>query len=266
MKRFALTLVVLVLVLATATAAFAQGGAAQVRAIHASPDAPAVDVLVEGSAAFTNAPFTGITDYAELDAGTYNVQVVPTGETEPVVIDADLSLDAGTNYSVVAVGTLDNIEPLVLVDDSGEPAEGMAHVRFVHASPDAPAVDIAVADGGPVIFENVAFKGSAGYTPVEAGTYDLEARVAGTDTVALSVPGVTLDAGKAYTVFAMGLVDGEPALQAVLAEDALAQEMAPETMPETGGTQPFNSALILVVLGAMVLAAGVFARRRVLIS
>lgn len=266
MKRFALTLAILVLVLATATAAFAQGGAAKVRVVHASPDAPAVDVLVNGTAAFTNAPFTGITDYAELDAGSYNVQVVPTGETEPVVIDADVTLDAGTNYSVVAVGTLENIEPLVLVDDSSAPAEGMAHVRFVHASPDAPAVDIAVADGGPVIFENVAFKGSAGYTPVDAGTYDLEARLAGTDTVALSVPGVSLEAGKAYTVFAMGLVDGEPALQAVLAEDALAQEMAPETMPETGGSQPFNSTLILVVLGAMALAAGVFARSRVLQS
>ena len=36
--------------------------------------------------------------------------------------------------------------------------EGAAQARVVHASPDAPAVDVAVA-GGPVLFSNVAFSG-----------------------------------------------------------------------------------------------------------
>lgn len=39
---------------------------------------------------------------------------------------------------------------------------------------------------------------------VAAGSYDLEVRVAGTSTVALELPGVTLESGKTYTVFAVG--------------------------------------------------------------
>lgn len=192
---------------------------AEVRVVHASPDAPAVDVLVDGSVAFSGAPFGAVTDYAALPAASYDVEVVPAGQTAPVVISATLDLLSGVDYSVLAVGELANIEPLVLEDDNSAPAPGNAHVRFVHASPDAPAVDIAVAGGGPVLFSNIAFKEVGSYLPVAAGTYDLEVRLAGTNTVVLPVPGVTLEDGRVYTVFAMGLAGGSPSLQAVLSTD-----------------------------------------------
>lgn len=257
MKRLFAISAVLVLSLALATSALAQEDMARVRVVHASPDAPAVDVWVNGNVAFSNAPFTGITEYAALDAGSYQVQVTPTGATEPIVIDATLDLAASTDYTVVAVGLLENIEPLVLVDNNSAPAAGKAHVRFVHASPDAPAVDIAVT-GGPVLFSNIPFKGVGDYLPVDAGTYDLEARVAGTDTVALSVPGVALAEGTVYTIFAMGLVEGEPALTAVPSADAV----APTQLPETGGQVSNLWLLAAIGAGIALVAGGLLLSRR----
>jgi hypothetical protein len=260
MKKLLSTLLIVATVLALATTAFAQTGKARVRVVHASPDAPAVDVLVNDGAAFTNAPFKGITDYASLDTGTYNVKVVPTGATEPVVIEADLALDA-KDYTVVAVGQLANIEPLVLVDNNSAPAAGKAHVRFVHASPDAPAVDIAV-KGGPTLFSNVAFKEVGDYLPVDAGTYDLEVRLAGTDTVALDVPGLGLEAGTVYTVFAMGLAGGEPTLMAVPSADAVHGGM----LPKTGGVRAPNLfAPIALSLAGVLLILGGFVLRKQLV-
>ncbi|MDY7108077.1 MAG: DUF4397 domain-containing protein [Planctomycetota bacterium] len=189
-----------------------------VRVVHASPDAPNVDVLVNDGVAFADLPFTGVTDYASLGFGTYNVKVVPAGETEPVVIEADLGLLANTDYTVLAVNTLANIEPLVLVDDNATSMDN-ARLRFVHASPNAPAVDIALADGGAVLFGNIEFKGVGDYIEVPGGTYDLEARLAGTETVVLDIPGVMVENERVYTAYAMGLVNGEPALQAVLSLD-----------------------------------------------
>jgi hypothetical protein len=257
MKRLLAVSAVLVLSLALATSALAADGMARVRVVHASPDAPAVDVWVNGAVAFSNAPFKGITPYAELAPGSYQVQVSPTGATEPVVIDATLDLAADRDYTVVAVGQLANIEPLVLVDNNSAPAAGKAHVRFVHASPDAPAVDIAVT-GGPVLFSNVPFKGTGDYLPVDAGTYDLEARIAGTNTVALSVPGVALEDGKVYTIFAMGLAGGEPSLTAVPSVDA----SYATTLPVTGG--PVINLGLLVALGAglALLVGGLLLRKR----
>lgn len=257
MKKFVTTFATLALVLTLVATAFAQTGKARVRVVHASPDAPAVDVLVNDGVAFANAPFKGITGYASLDTGTYNVKVVPTGAKEPVVIQADLALEA-KDYTVVAVGTLDKIEPLVLVDNNSAPAAGKAHVRFVHASPDAPAVDIAV-KGGPVLFSNVAFKQVGDYLPVDAGTYDLEVRLAGTTTVALDVPGLALQPGTVYTVFAMGLAGGEPTLTAVPSVDATPDGM----LPETGGVNLTTMlAPLAMALGALLVVGGLALRKR----
>jgi LPXTG-motif cell wall-anchored protein len=259
MKRLFLVSAALVLSLALVSNALADAHEARVRVVHASPDAPAVDVWVDGSVAFSNAPFKGITDYAALAPATYNVQVTPTSATEPVVIEADLALAANTDYTVVAVGMLADIEPLVLVDNNSAPAAGKAHVRFVHASPDAPAVDIAVANGGPVLFSNVPFKGVGDYLPVDTGTYDLEVRVAGTTTVALSVPGVQLNEGTVYTIFAMGLAGGgEPALTAVPSVDAA----APAQLPETGGEVTSLWLVATLVAGLALIGGGLLLRRK----
>jgi hypothetical protein len=100
---------------------------------------------------------------------------------------------------------------------------------------------------------------------VDAGTYDLEARLAGTETVALSVPGVQLDEGTVYTIFAMGLAGGEPALTAVASADAVAPAPAPEepsTLPTTGGEMANLWLIALLGAGAALVAGGLVMRTR----
>jgi hypothetical protein len=184
-------------------------------AVHASPDAPAVNLLVDNVIAGTGLAFPDNTGYLNVSAGSHNVKVNVTG-TSTTVIDANVSVTGGMSYSVFAVDSVANISALVLADDLTTPATGKAHVRFVHLSPNAPAVDIAV-QGGGVVFGNKAFKEYTAFTPLDAGTYDLEVRLAGTSTVVLPLPGITLQAGKIYTVFARGFVGGTGA-QALGAE------------------------------------------------
>ncbi len=178
-------------------------GTAQVRVAHLSPDAPAVDVFVNGTRAVSGAAFRDVTGYLPVPAGSVNIRVTPAGATSPVVIDATVNLNNGGNYTVAATGFLAAIQPLLLEDDRG--TTGQSKVRFVHASPDAPAVDIAVT-GGPVLFANVPFRQATAYPQVAPSTYDLEARPAGSSAVALAVPDVTLRPGTNYTIFAIGLL------------------------------------------------------------
>jgi len=190
-------------------------GMAKVMVIHASPDAPGVDVLVDDGIVATNLTFPNNTGYLDLLATMHNVKVNVTG-TDTTVIDQDFNLAKDTFYSVFAANEVSLIEPLAFVDTLTDPAAGNARVRFVHLSPDAPAVDVAVT-GGAVIFANVSFKGSVDFTPIAAGTYDLEVRQAGTPTVVLPLPGVVLGNQKIYTIFANGFVTpapGEPSLGA----------------------------------------------------
>lgn len=188
---------------------------ARVLTVHASPNAPGVDLLVDNVVAGTNLTFPNNTGYLTVPAGTRNVKVNVTG-TATTVINADLPLTAAGNYSVFAVDSVSKISALVLTDNLAAPAAGKAHVRFIHLSPNAPAVDVALA-GGAVVFANKAFKEYVDFTPLDAGTYNLEVRLAGTGTVVLPLPGISLTAGKIYTVFARGFVGGAGA-QALGAE------------------------------------------------
>lgn len=180
---------------------------ANVLVVHASPDAPGVDLLVDNTVAGTNLTFPNNTGYLSVNGGTRNIKVNVTG-TSTTVIQANLNLEENKYYSVFAVNQVSAIEPLVFEDNLTAPASGKAHVRFIHLSPNAPAVNITLTDG-TVVFNNVPFKGSVNFTPLDAGTYNLQVRDAATNqTVVLELPNITLQAGKIYTVFAKGLLGG----------------------------------------------------------
>jgi hypothetical protein len=181
-------------------------GDACVDIVHASPDAPAVDVYVDGQLALSNLAFGSFSGWVPVPAGDHQVQVTATGAApDTAVIDATVTLDAGVAYQVAATGTLANIAPAIFQTDLGALDANTARVRVIHASPDAPAVDVAVT-GGDVLISNLAFPNASDALEVPAGTYDLEVRPTGTTDVALALPGVQLDGGMVYDIFAIGQV------------------------------------------------------------
>lgn len=217
----------------TETGTPAAGGPAQVRVLHASPDAPAVDVYVAGDLAVEGLEFSTITAYLELAAGSYRVQVTPAGESpDAAVIDTNVTVEAGMAYTVAAAGLVENIQAVVYVDDN-ELLAGQARLRAVHLSPDAPAVDVAVADG-PVLFQGLEFTFSSRYAAVDPGTYEIEIRPAGSEDVVASFPGVELQAETVYSAWALGLLEGEPAFGLKLTPDAgVGAEVETTTVPGT---------------------------------
>ncbi len=182
--------------------------------VHASPDAPAVDLYVDNTKVNTSAlAYPANTAYLTVNAGKRNIKVNPTG-TSTSVINVDVDFMQGSAYSIFAYDSVSQISPLVVMDDLATPAAGKAHIRFFHLSPNAPGVTVGVLNGETFtpVFSNRSFETAAtamanqGFTPVDAGTYTLEVRLPADNTPVLTIPGVTLQAGKIYTVFARGLV------------------------------------------------------------
>lgn len=177
---------------------------AKVRVAHFSPDAPAVDVYVDGKKKLSNVPYQAMSDYLALPAGshTFEVRAAGTPATGVPAIKAAPDLAAGKSYTVAAVGKLATITGQVYEDDVTPPAAGKAKVRVIHAAADVPEVDVAV-KGGAVLFPKVAFNAATPYTELAAGSYDLEIRAAGTTNVLLGRP-VTVQPGGIYTIAAVG--------------------------------------------------------------
>lgn len=262
MKKLLVTLaVVLSMVVSLGATAFADSHeGAKVRVVHASPDAPAVDVYVNGELTLEDVPFKADSGYLDVPAGTHNVEVFAAGSEYmegSAVLQADLTVEAGKAYTVAAANLLESIE-FVVAEDSMEVTEGMTKIRVGHLSPDAPTVDVGLI-GGDTVFAGATFPGITDYMELEAGTYDLEIRTPD-GTQVLPLEGTELAANTVYSVFAINTADSLEVLALVDYQGA----GAPGEMPATGlGTPEQNTMMYLLLAGGLVLVmGGTFAFRR----
>lgn len=249
---------------------------AKVRVLHASPDAPAVDVYLDDAIvdALTNVPFGTISGYLAIPAGDHNVKVYATGTTSGPVIDADVTVAAGKKYTIAATDAVASIAAQVIEDKPSASCD-TAQVRVVHFSADAPAVDVATTGAAPAdaVVKNLSYPDATGYLDLPGDSYDLEVRLAGTSTVALPLPGVTIEDCKSYTVFAIGSAAdpavGGNALQVAVAVDATSRPLpATDIAGVVGETSAAGTSLIgmAALAAAMIIAfagALTFLTRRV---
>ena len=185
-------------VLADAPAPTADGS--QVRVVHFSFDAPAVDVAPDGGdALITDLAFPNDTGYVDLPAGAYDLETRAAG-TDTVAFDIpEVTFDPGTSYSVFAVGGLeDGSFTVVPAVDAA-----LAGVRVGHFSADAPNVDV-YADGSAILTD-VPFGAISDYLFVPAGTYQIQVVPAGASLeegpVVIDAP-LTFEGGTLTTVAA----------------------------------------------------------------
>ncbi len=186
---------------------------AGVRVIHASPNTSPVDVYVnelpDGTPAIGGLQFTQATGYVPLSTGNYDFRVTLAGQNGVALSATGVQIEGNVDYTVAAIGFTATIAPLLLVDNNSAPAAGKAKVRFVHAAPDVPQVDIGINSNGSnagTLFATTTFGNAAdeGYIEVDAGTYNLGVFLSSNGGLALPVNGVNLVAGQVYSVFALG--------------------------------------------------------------
>ncbi|NMO18213.1 DUF4397 domain-containing protein [Pyxidicoccus fallax] len=175
---------------------------ARLRVIHASPDAPAVDIYAAGQAAplFSNVKYGDTTNYVTVPAGTYNVQIRPAGapaSSAPVYSTGPLTLSTNATVSALAAGLLgssDNAQSfrvLPLAEGFGAPVDGRARVRIVHAGADAPTVALDVNDDGSSevsSLERFQDTGAAGVDLPAGQSFQVGVRAGGNKVTAFTIP------------------------------------------------------------------------------
>ncbi|PNY81340.1 DUF4397 domain-containing protein [Deinococcus koreensis] len=214
------------------------------RALHASSDTPAVDLLIDGAKVSPAGGFAFRTTfpnnaagggYAQLPSGKRQVKVCAAGTTVCPVAAA-LNLAAGTRYTVAVIGTLSPdddhgktprpLTPLVLQDSAASKPD-KAQVRLVHAAatPAANLVDVYVTAPGADIgkispaIADFQYSKDSGYLPLPPGDYQVRITLPHTKTVVIDSGKLSLMAGKVFTAFAVDPLPGTQAFGAVLLQD-----------------------------------------------
>ena len=144
-------------------------------------------------------------DYFKAYTGKRTVNIYSPGTTTKLFSDT-IHLNPDIAYSLFLTNTMANPSLLLLTDSISQPAAGMAKIRFVDLSPDAPAVDFAVKDSTALV-SNKSFKGSSTFIPIKGNShYIFDVRQKGTNTILATSTNLNLLAGFVYTIYFHGLV------------------------------------------------------------
>jgi hypothetical protein len=115
------------------------------------------------------------------------------------------SLKSGAKYSLFITGTEGNgqLTQIFTVDTATTPAIGRGKIRFVNASPTGTLGFDIYANGTPA-FQKIVYPGYSGFIEIPVGNYDFQIKGTGTTSVLNDMPGVTIQDGRLYTIYAYG--------------------------------------------------------------
>lgn len=196
------------------------GTGSYVRVAHLASDAPNVDVYVDTTQVLTNVPYQAISAYLPITPGEHRFRVTAAGQPlASAVIDVTAPIADGTQYTITALGTLDEDDQsdfggTIFEDENFEPRGSTSKLRVLHTAANAPAVDVYVGDAsatdtspGQKLVAGLRFGRGSEYLFVPSGSYEVRVYPAGTNPAVIAPvfsSTATLTAGDTFNVFAIG--------------------------------------------------------------
>ena len=129
---------------------------------------------------------------------------------------------------------------LVLTSSAG------ADVRVAHLSPNTPTVDVLAGAAGSsdpkgLLFDAASYPSVTPYVPVPTGNYDIDVVLDSDNSViGIDVDNFAIDGDTDYTIAAVGLLGGDPALQALplVDDNTIDEKMARVRFVHAGSNAP----------------------------
>jgi hypothetical protein len=194
-------------------------------ALHSASNAPAVDIFAGDMPVVQDLSFGELSAPVQVPPGTYTLGVAPAGQGPDAIlatIDTP-ELSAGQDVLAAAAGRVPDSFNVLFADEDFPLGEPEARVRFIHAIPDAPEVDLLLVEEGgpeaaPILAENVALgevtNGPGAQVPAGDDMFAIAPAETGSPVAAFDVP-VAEGAGL-FLVAAGAIQPGENEQPAVL--------------------------------------------------
>ena len=180
----------------------------RLRAVNASLGLPSADVYVGGTLYFQDVYYSAVSKYAPVSATNLRLEIRPAGVTDVDPIQArDWSFENNKDYTMVIVGTREDIEtPWMIEDNNKEPlVPGEARVRSVHAASTVSAVEICLDNR----CSSLVYRTSSDYITLDEGHYNAKLRFIGTDQLFIYKLPTAFQSGQVYSIFIFDPQQGE---------------------------------------------------------
>ena len=176
--------------------------------VHASPDAPPLDVYVGNSLINSSQTYGKDSGYFGAEANVYDFKFIDA-VTNNILVENFVNLDGGKGYSIFVVDSLSNLKLSVANDEFSAPVGDSIRIRFLHFSPNTGALDVTT-NSNDTLYLNRNFKDQElitsynNFITLPSGAYSINLLDAGTTDTAYFLPAQNFVAGNVYTLYAKG--------------------------------------------------------------
>ena len=191
---------------------------AKAQFVHVAPEAPGLIVSVDGknvntdSLRYLQILRAGDSSYLDVDVTAAGRRAVKLDSKTGNVTTDSFALNKDVHYSIFAYTdtVTARTRNLLASDNLAAPTTGKVKLRVAHFISDAnfgcdiEAVAVNQAASLRNDFSALKFKNVTDFIEIAAGTYDFKVKLKGTTNVLLTVPAVTVEANKIYTMVARG--------------------------------------------------------------
>jgi hypothetical protein len=189
---------------------------AYIRFFHALPNDPpvAVDVYINKKLIVKNLKYEDFTPYLTAHAGTYIIEVYPTGNNLDQLLNIRIGLNAHEIATAAIIGTVSQIGLEVFSDYPQEIDESLSFMRFINLSPDKDEVNIYI-DDTPVVYE-LGFTEITEYLSLFPGKHTMKVELSDSKKTIVSHPNLMLKGGNFYSTYVVGFMNSTPLVEALI--------------------------------------------------
>jgi hypothetical protein len=187
------------------------------RIANFSPDAPNFDVYIDDKLIAKNLTFGEQTSYITILPSEHKVKLYESNSKQNLILEHTISVPEHAVISTLAISLLEDLHLTLVNDDiSVQPNEIL--IKFSNMSPDTGKLTLIV--NLERTFIRLNFGETSDYTILpRAVNYNFILEKSTTKEILFQVPNMLFQPGKAYTLYVIGLKDGDPPLQLVTSLD-----------------------------------------------
>ena len=173
---------------------------------NSSPTLGTYNIYLDGNQSNASGAlaFGGMMAYGTLTSGEHTLKFTTESNTDALLTKTITMEDNGI-YSAFLIDRAENMDLLVVKDDLSTASTEKAFVRFINLSPDAPSLDLSVAEGEALI-SGKTYKSASSFQTIDPNTYTFNIKDQSTGLTIATVANQELTAGRYYTIISKGMV------------------------------------------------------------
>ena len=190
----------------------------KIRFLNATTIHREIEVYINDNLVVESMKFADLTDYKIVPPGVHEIKVYSKGNRQRPLFEKTIDVAPNTNYTMSIVDVEAALDNLILRDGEEGDFKENSNLRFINLSKNAPLMSLSLLND-VILFESVEYLETTNYYELSSGIYNFKITYLDNTIIAKTISNKVLENGKFYTIYVLGLFNGNPPMGYMMVED-----------------------------------------------